>query len=84
MLPNSNYPTRMCISCRTRFMQKSLLRLQCVDLELKRFSGNGRSFYLCDDCINDEKKVLKSLLRQCKSSQKEKYLNRLKEIVIDE
>ncbi|MFA7070621.1 MAG: hypothetical protein WC144_07270 [Sulfurimonas sp.] len=65
-------------------MQNSLLRLQCIDFELKRFDGSGRSFYLCRECIADEKKVIKSLLRECRSSQKDKYINSLKEIAIDE
>jgi predicted RNA-binding protein YlxR (DUF448 family) len=74
-------PTRMCISCRDRQTQKSLLRLQCSEGELKSFSGIGRSFYLCTKCLNDKKKTLKSLMRICKTKDKEKMTNKLKEII---
>ena len=74
-------PTRMCVVCRKRLTQKSLLRLQCYEGELKSFSGVGRSFYLCQECLNDDKKTQKSLMRICKTGEKEKLLNKLKEIV---
>ena len=59
-------------------------RFQCVDGMLKIFDGNGRTFYLCDNCLNDEKKLLKALMRQCKSGDKEKLMNKLKEIITDD
>jgi predicted RNA-binding protein YlxR (DUF448 family) len=65
-------------------MQTELFRLQCIDGSLKIYEGKGRSFYLCMDCINQEKKVLKSLMRQCKSGQKDKFMNKLKEIITDD
>ncbi len=46
--------------------------------------GNGRSFYLCKDCISQEKKVLKALMRQCKSGDKDRLMNKLKEIIPDD
>jgi predicted RNA-binding protein YlxR (DUF448 family) len=76
-------PTRMCISCRQRDSQNKLLRLQCIDSSLEEFSSNGRSFYLCEICLSDEKKVLKSLMRQCRSADKDKFTIKLKEIIID-
>jgi len=60
---------RMCINCRDRFSQKELLRIQNIDMKIVKFSGKGRSFYLCKECLDlDEKKLIKALFRQCKSN----------------
>ncbi len=77
-------PLRTCVGCRTKTVQRELLRLQCLDGELTAFSGSGRSFYLCQNCLEDEKKLAKALMRQCRSSQKEKFMNKLKEIITDD
>jgi len=57
-----------------------MLRLSCVDHELKTYIGYGRSFYLCDKCISDGgKSIKKALSRACKREIKindvEKILN---------
>jgi predicted RNA-binding protein YlxR (DUF448 family) len=77
-------PTRMCVACREKSAQKSLLRLQCKEGELKSFSGVGRSFYICQKCLDDDKKTSKSLMRVCKTKEKEILLNKLKEIIAHE
>ena len=77
-------PTRMCVSCRKRDNQNNLFRLQCIEGNLQRFAGVGRSFYLCHDCIEDDKRVLKSLMRVCRSGEREKLANQLKEIIAHE
>lgn len=77
-------PLRMCISCRTRELQESLVRLQYLQSELTHYSGIGRSFYICKMCLKDEKKIIKSLMRQCKTSNKEQFVSILKEIIVDE
>jgi len=84
MAENFHQPTRMCISCRKREAQKNLIRLQCKDGSLEVYKMNGRSFYLCKNCIKEEKKVLKSLMRQCRSGEKDKLMNKLKEIITDD
>ena len=84
MAKKFNQPLRMCISCRTRDIQINLFRLQCLESQLSLFRGNGRSFYICKICLNDEKKVLKALMRQCKSSDRDKFSNILKEIITDD
>lgn len=81
MPKNKNNPTRMCIVCRERFPQYSLLRLQCVEKILRTFLNEGRSFYLCPTCVEDEKKAVKSLMRQCKTGDMTALSNQLKEIV---
>jgi predicted RNA-binding protein YlxR (DUF448 family) len=55
---------RMCVACRKRDLQENLYRLQCVNGKLMKFSGSGRSFYVCKDCINS-KKFLKYLSKLC-------------------
>lgn len=77
-------PTRMCISCRERDVQSNLLRLQCVDAGLIRFNGVGRSFYVCSICLEDEKRIAKALMRECRSGERDKLLNKLKEIITNE
>lgn len=84
MSKNFHQPTRMCISCRERELQKKLFRLQCSIGLLNNFSGYGRSFYICENCISQEKKALKAIMRQCKSGDKDKYTNKLKEIIADD
>ncbi len=75
---------RMCVSCRERVEQKLLVRLQCIEGILKAFNNNGRSFYICKTCLLNEKKIMKSLMRQCKSGDKDKLATRLKEIITDD
>lgn len=50
-------PIRMCISCRIKFPQKTLIRLVQLDKTIVKFTGRGRSFYLCQACLKEEKKV---------------------------
>ncbi len=77
-------PFRMCITCRQRDAQSKLLRLQCIEGSISLFKGEGRSFYLCKNCLREEKKTSKSLMRQCKSGEKDKLMNKLKEIITDD
>ena len=41
---------RMCVQCRERYTQSTLLRLQSFESEIIPFSGMGRSFYVCKAC----------------------------------
>ncbi|WP_309499193.1 DUF448 domain-containing protein [Sulfurovum sp.] len=50
-------PTRMCITCRSRHPQNTLIRLKQKGTEVIAFDGEGRSFYLCDVCSKNEKKI---------------------------
>ncbi len=83
MAPNVNNPQRMCVVCRERFEQKALLRLQCKQQQLGFHSGSGRSFYLCFECVDNEKKVTRALARACKSGDMQYLSTQLKEIIID-
>jgi uncharacterized protein len=84
MAKNFHQPTRMCISCREREAQSKLLRLSCVDGKISLFQGVGRSFYLCSTCQEDDKKLSRAILRQCRSNERETLMNKLKEIITDD
>ena len=58
-------PIRMCIACRSRHPQNTLIRLKLSGKEVVAFDGLGRSFYLCDECVQNEKKV-KGLVKRFK------------------
>lgn len=68
-------PFRMCISCKERIEQNNLVRLQCKNRKIIPYSYEGRSFYLCKDCLKNTKedKLAKLLQRYCKIS-KDKIL----------
>ncbi|QKF80937.1 hypothetical protein CRV08_05235 [Halarcobacter ebronensis] len=82
-------PIRTCVICRGKFPQNELLRLKCEDKKLVPFDNNGRSFYICSDCLSifensqnnqkDLKRFEKTLCRLCKN--KDDYLGQLKEII---
>ena len=55
----------MCIACRSRHPQNTLIRLKLSGKEVVAFDGLGRSFYLCDECVKNEKKV-KGLVKRFK------------------
>ena len=72
-------PIRMCISCRDRHPQKSLIRLKLEGKDVVAFDGKGRSFYLCDNCSKNEKKI-KGLTKRFKQDE-ERFVKLLKELV---
>lgn len=71
--------TRMCIKCRVRFQQKELIRLQSKGNSLCEFSGNGRSFYVCEDCMQ-QPKTLQIIIKINKLKPSDYHALRLKEI----
>jgi predicted RNA-binding protein YlxR (DUF448 family) len=74
-------PTRMCIACRSRHPQKSLIRLKQSGTNVIIYDGEGRSFYLCEACVKNEKKV-KGLVKRFKQNQ-EQFTKLLKELLND-
>lgn len=76
-------PVRMCIVCRGRFPQESLLRLQYQDSKLQAFKGVGRSFYICQNCQNAPK-LSEHIIRVCRLDKKYKEIikSALKEIFL--
>jgi predicted RNA-binding protein YlxR (DUF448 family) len=69
----------MCISCRDRHPQKSLIRLKLEGKDVVAFDGKGRSFYLCESCSKNEKKI-KGLTKRFKQDE-ERFVKLLKELV---
>lgn len=84
-MPNLKKTVRMCIVCRSKEEQNSMLRLQCKNTKLLKFDGFGRSFYMCRTCQDkvlgdiETKRIEKTLFRECKN--KDEYIVQLKEIL---
>ncbi len=71
-------PTRMCIACRSRHPQNTLIRLKQEGNEIVAFDGKGRSFYLCDVCGTNEKKI-KGLVKRFKQNE-ERFIKLLEQL----
>lgn len=71
-------PVRMCIACRSRHPQNTLIRLRHEGKDIVAFDGKGRSFYLCDICSTDEKKI-KGLSKRFKQDE-EKFAAIIKQL----
>ncbi len=63
-MENIKKPIRMCVVCRKRFFQNELIRMQCINNELIPFTGSGRSFYVCKECVKSHK-FIKYVSRIC-------------------
>ncbi len=72
-------PVRMCIACRSRHPQNTLIRLKLEGKDVVAFDGQGRSFYLCDSCSQNEKKI-KGLTKRFKQDE-ECFVKLLKELI---
>jgi len=77
----NSQPTRMCITCRSRHPQNTLIRLKQEEDEIVAYDGKGRSFYLCDVCVNNDKKI-NGLVKRFKQD-KERFIKLLKELSND-
>ncbi len=71
-------PVRMCVACRKRSPQDTLIRLKQVGSSVIPYDGFGRSFYVCDTCVADEKR-LKGLSKRFKQEY-ESFAKLLKEL----
>ena len=76
-----NEPIRMCIACRERELQRKLIRLQQNNNNIFPYTGQGRSFYLCNICGTNEKKI-KGLTKRFRLStdDSERFVKYLKEL----
>ncbi|HHD82312.1 MAG TPA: DUF448 domain-containing protein [Campylobacterales bacterium] len=74
-------PIRMCITCRQRDAQRKLLRLQEKNNNIFPYTGQGRSFYVCHSCSENEKKI-KGLMKRFRLSKEnsEQFVKYLKEL----
>ena len=69
----------MCIACRTRYPQNSLIRLKLAGKKVIAFDGTARSFYLCTACVVNQKKV-KGLVKRFQQDE-EHFTKLLKELM---
>jgi len=69
----------MCIACRSRHPQNTMIRLKQEGTDVIAFDGRGRSFYLCDLCSTDEKKI-KGLTKRFQQDEK-CFIKLLKELI---
>ncbi|MDO5046034.1 hypothetical protein [Campylobacter sp.] len=61
-MAQNHIPIRMCAVCKIRFNQEILRRYRIINSSLFYGKGDGRSFYICEDCLKkDEKNLKKSL-----------------------
>ncbi len=51
------YPIRMCIACRNREYQHTLIRVQFENTQIIPYRGYGRSSYICQACSRDAKRI---------------------------
>jgi predicted RNA-binding protein YlxR (DUF448 family) len=74
-------PTRMCIACRSRYPQNTLIRLKQEGKDVVAFDGKGRSFYLCHQCAVNEKKI-KGLTKRFKQDE-ERFVKLVKKLTLE-
>jgi uncharacterized protein len=74
-------PIRMCIACRSRHPQNTLIRLKQEGEKIVAFDGKGRSFYLCDVCADNEKKI-KGLVKRFRQDE-EQFMKLVKALMKD-
>jgi len=68
----------MCIACRSRSPQHTLIRLKQEGNDVIAYNGYGRSFYLCEDCSKNEKKI-KGLVKRFRLDE-ERFVKLLMEV----
>jgi len=61
-------PIRMCLACRSKHPQNTLIRLKQEGKDVIASNGLGRSFYLCGICSTNEKKI-KGLVKRFKQNE---------------
>lgn len=63
MAQKIDHPIRMCIVCKERFPKTSLFRYQIKDGKITSFCNVGRSFYICENCLDGNEIKLKKILK---------------------
>ncbi len=61
-------PIRMCLACRSKHPQNTLIKLKQEGKDVIASDGKGRSFYLCDICSTNEKKI-RGLVKRFKQNE---------------
>ena len=81
---NKNNPVRTCVACKIKISQNLLKRYRLVGKNLEHGKGNGRSFYLCDKCIQKDIKILKKIIDKQTKGALGLDAPKLKEILLNE
>ncbi|WP_456458380.1 DUF448 domain-containing protein [Nitratifractor sp.] len=71
----------MCIACRNRESQHSLIRIQFIKNRAVAYTGSGRSYYVCQECGRTPKRI-KKIIKQFKLDE-EDFLKLIKELDTD-
>lgn len=61
-------PVRMCVVCKKKDEQRNLFRFQIKASQITKFSGFGRSYYLCGLCLKKDEKVLQKAFSKLNKS----------------
>lgn len=54
---------RMCVVCKEKFSQNALNRYCNENFDIFRWKNRGRSFYICNECLKKDAKILHKCLR---------------------
>jgi uncharacterized protein len=75
---------RMCVVCRERFAQFSLLRLQCKAGVLCNPIAERGEVFICVDRVSSIKKLRDNCLANVKAAPSAELMIRLKEIIVND
>lgn len=70
---------RTCVVCKSKIKQSELYRFRVLKFKLNKDNSNGRSFYICKECIKKDDKFLKKTVSKFINLQD---LDELKESVL--
>ncbi|MBR8461908.1 hypothetical protein KDD93_06985 [Campylobacter sp. faydin G-24] len=79
-----NSPIRMCISCKLKTSQHLLKRYRVINGKIEFGRGDGRSFYICDECLKKDEKTLKKVIQRYTKGALIFEASNLKEKLLDE
>ena len=71
----------MCLSCKQKMQQTALIRLQYKNGNINQFDGEGRSFYICYECLEDFNKVSRKIIKRFGIQNESDFEDTLKEIL---
>ncbi|QCD44303.1 DUF448 domain-containing protein [Campylobacter mucosalis] len=75
-------PIRTCVVCRAKLPQQQLSRYRLKGDDIECGKGFGRSFYICDECLKKDEKILKKILNKYTKGVSS-LLSNLKEILLN-
>lgn len=76
-------PIRTCVACRIKLAQNLLNRYRARNGGIELGAGDGRSFYICDECLKKDEKILKKILDKHVKGSRAIELASVKEILLN-